>query len=439
MAAYGYLCLRGLPFSQPNAILPSKALANAIEPKVITRGGLVFDLNAAAFASGVLIGSPLRQARQVCPGLVNGPFVEAVYAAGLQSFAAALRRETHRFEFDAPHSLFIDFAGSGQPLKVLQALVSASAGFAIFAGLGRSKFTARAAAMAAMAQSTYTKHPMMLPKPQPASELRLHPAAALYLYDLLASDPDGERAFIAGLPVGYLWPIAEEKRERLYRLGLKSCGDVAALDTRELARVFGPDAERISAIARGIDQQTVSPSYTPDEVIRRFDFDFPVASKLTLKRSLGLIGRDLGHAVSDDGLGCRVVELKLHLEDGDSFRAQRSFSRPRGEPEAIAIAVTGLLDRTIPDAPVVGVEVAARGLEAGLRQQMSFLTKAVGQSQQDTLLQTLASLERKFPGGAVRLGPPPVPRREMMLRLVDPLRQRGEGAFPGGPADRSTD
>jgi hypothetical protein len=409
---------------------------------------MVYDFNPAAYGVGVQLGTTLRHARQVCPDLGNLPFIEAEYADRLRLVISVLRRHTHRFEFDGPNRLFVDFAGSGQPDKVLVDLVPTCPGTILVAGIGSSKFAARASVLATLAGHTATKHPMFLPKPeQPKSGWRpdrvparpsgiaVDRRAMLTFTNLTDGGSEQERSFIAKLPVGYLWPLAEETRERLYRLGFKTCGEVAACDTRELVRVLGVEGERVAALARGIDPQPVRPSYTPDEIIRRVDFEVPLTSRLALKRSLTLLGLDLGHALAGEGLGGRELELTLYPEIGGPLCLRRSFSRPRGGPDAIAEAVIALFDGAGTTNAVISMEVAVRGLQASLRQQLSFLDRAVGDDRHGTLLETLASLERKFPGGAVRLGAPPVSRRERMLYFVDPLRQQREGALLREPAD----
>ena len=448
MAAIGYLWVLGLPLTRAVTALSAKSLADVALPKVIIRRGMVYDLNPAAYGVGVLLGTTLRHARQVCPDLVSLPFVEAEYADRLRLVISVLRRHTHRFEFDGPNRLFVDFAGSGQPDKVLADLAAVCPGTILVAGIGSSKFAARASVLATLACHTTTKHPMFLPKPgQPKSGGRPEgmPAqssgtavdrmAMLALTNLADGGSEQESSFIAQLPVGYLWPIAEETRERLYRLGFKTCGEVAACDTRELVRVLGTEGERATALARGIDPQPVRPSYAPDEIIRRVDFEVPLTSRLALKHSLMLLGLDLGHALAGEGLGGRELELTLYPEGGTPLCLQRSFSRPRGGPTVIAEAFTALFDSTGTTNAIVSMEVAVRGLQASLRQQLSFLDRAVGDDRHGTLLETLASLERKFPGGAVRLGAPPVSRRERMLHFVDPLRQPREGALIREPAD----
>lgn len=453
MAALGYLCLQGLPFARPGTPPPAGGSPSGALPQAAIRGGLVFDLNLAASAAGVMLGSPLSQARLVCPDLVSVPVVEAVYQERLRSFMSALLQETSRYEFDGPNSLFIDFAGSGEPIAVLQRLLDAYAGFAIIAGIGSSKFVARAAALAAKAAHTYHRHPMYWPKPSPP-ERRLidsgdappagaagspgQPAhrRALRLVDLLAGGIQTSRSFLSSLPVGYLWPASEERRERLYRLGIRTCGELAAMDRQELCRVFGPDGGQMLDWAWGRDPQAVRPAYTPEEMVRRLDFEAPLAGKITLRRAAALLGEDLGRALIDEGLGCRTLVLTLYWSQGGTKSVSRAFSRPRGEPSALSASALSLLDKLPPEDEVSGMELAAQGVEQACGEQVSFIARAVGQSGPDpTLLRTLSCLERRFPGGAVRVGPPPASRRELMLQLVDPLRwQEGGRATTGATA-----
>lgn len=68
-------------------------------------------------------------------------------------------------------------------------------------------------------------------------------------------------AFLADQSVSYL-PISGKNRERLGMLGLRTLGQVARIDVRELVNQFGQECQLMSELARGIDS-TPLPSQRP--------------------------------------------------------------------------------------------------------------------------------------------------------------------------------
>jgi len=405
----------------------------------VIRRGRVFDLDASAAAAGVLLGSRLRQAKQVCTNLKAVEFDGPVYQARLKPLISLLRRETDRFEIDGANALFVDFAGGGDPLTALQGLLPGFSGFEMVAALGASKFVAKAAALAMLGAVSYNERPMFLfPPTLPAvryddgssSGSRAPLGPCLVVADLRpGAKHQDQQAFISSLPVGYLWPAGEETRERLFRLGLRTCGDVARVSRLELSRLFGSEGLRLADLAQGLDQEPVSHPYSRDEVVRRVDFDGPISGKLALRGSLQALGEDLGQSLRAEFQGCRSLTLVLRLEDGVEITRERIFSRPQGEPRTLGAAAAALLEAIKIGEPVLGIEVIGASLERDPGRQLSFLPDAVKGDQQANLLRTVSFLEHRFPGGVVRVGAAPASRRERMLALVDPVRRYERGAL----------
>ncbi len=424
----------------------------SLNPQAVLERGRVYDLNFAAASSGVLLGSTARQAKQVCPELATVNFDPAAYEAAMRPFRAALWEETDRFETDGPNAVFVDLAGGGAPVSVVNRLWTGAPCFSMAAAIAGSKFMARAAVLAALGPGTYYDRPMFSPlpplelrgfvAPMPFSPAAVTiggggagaassgplPSSALEFVDLLADSSRGEKALLAALPVGFMWPVAVEIRERLYRLGIKTCGDLARVSRVELSRLFGSEGHRLADLALGIDREPVQVSYSRDEIVRRVDFDGPVASKLALKRSLTILSQDLGDCLAAEGLACRVLNLVVRFDEGGAFARQRVFSHPQGDRRILTSAVNAMLERAECNAPVLGVEVSVAGLDHAFGRQLSFLSRAACQDRQLGAIRTVSDLERRFPGEVVRLGLPPASRRERMLAMVDPVRWREKAA-----------
>jgi DNA polymerase-4 len=117
--------------------------------------------------------------------------------------------------------------------------------------------------------------------------------------------PEGEREFLAGLPLRYLWGAGKRTIEKLERMGFRTIGDVAAQPEDRLVKELGKSGAKLWLLANGIDEREVVPSHKrksiSEEITFKQDTDdmelfeyviFRIADRLTRRmRRLGIAGR----------------------------------------------------------------------------------------------------------------------------------------------------
>lgn len=208
------------------------------------RGTCVITSSYEARARGVKTGMRLKQARVLCPGLVQRPARPQRYAGVSANIMSALEEFTPEVEVFSVDEAFLDITASqrllGHPVaiarRVKQAVFEVS-GVTCSIGLSGDKTTAKWAAK---------RH-----KPDGFTVIEPWRAA-----EALSNAPVTELCGIAGGVGRYL-----------AARGVHTCGQMAALPVSELARRWGSIGRRIWLMAQGADPLPVRREVAPPKSI----------------------------------------------------------------------------------------------------------------------------------------------------------------------------
>ena len=178
--------------------------------------------------------------------------------------------------------------------------------------------------------------------------------------------PGMEAAFLAPFPIRILPGIGPRAEERLVAVGIKTIGDIAALEDADLrGALSGKVGRELRDRARGIDRRTLAVSTERISISQEETFERDVADPERLHDELRRMADKLAGQLRTRGQVARTVTTKVRYPDF-SIRT-RSSSLPVGtdDPGRIGELACGLLDRALRDRPgplrLVGVGVS--GLE----------------------------------------------------------------------------
>ena len=202
---------------------------------VVVGGGVVLAASYEAKAFGVRTAMGGRQARQLCPNLVEVPPRFSAYVEASTAVFDVFHDTTPLVEGLSIDEAFLDVAGlrriSGTPTEIatrLRAQVLERVGLPITVGVARTKFLAKVASAVA--------------KPD----------------GLLVVEPGGELAFLHPLPVQRLWGVGAVTAEKLHRRGIRTVGEVARLPEAALIAIVGRGSGRhLLALAHNVDARPV--------------------------------------------------------------------------------------------------------------------------------------------------------------------------------------
>lgn len=170
----------------------------------------------------------------------------------------------------------------------------------------------------------------------------------------IASDlgkPDGlvvapigeERAFLAPLPVGRLWGVGPKAEARLGQIGVRTIGDLSALDPTLLNRRFGAWGARLHELACGIDPRPVVAERETKSVGRETTFARDSDDPAFLQRHLEELARAVAASLVRHNLAGRTVTLKLRDSAFQTYNRQVTLAAPIDQAERIAECASALL------------------------------------------------------------------------------------------------
>ena len=293
---------------------------------VIVGAGVVLAASYEAKAYGVRTAMGGRQARRLCPHAVVVPPRMSAYSEASKAVFRVFDDTTPLVEGLSIDEAFLDVRGlerlAGPPTEIASRLrrkVRDEVGLPITVGIARTKFLAKVASAVA--------------KPN----------------GLLVVPPDDELGFLHPLPVERLWGVGRVTASKLHDRGIRTVGQVAALDEAMLVYLLGRASGRhLHALAHNRDPR-------PVQIGRRRR---SIGSQRALGRRpktlaeidatvVGIVDR-VARRLRAGRRVCRTVVLRLRFDD--FTRATRSFTMPRAtaQTETILDTARGLLATALP-------------------------------------------------------------------------------------------
>ena len=149
---------------------------------------------------------------------------------------------------------------------------------------------------------------------------------------------EAARAVLAPMGVGRLWGVGKVAEARLERLGLRTIADLQALDEQTAAARLGDDGRRLWRLAQGIDSRAVTPDREAKSVSSETTFEYDVADREELTRTLMAHCERVATRLRKAGLAARTVTLKLRTPDFRLHTRSRGVEPTQMAPRLFAAA-----------------------------------------------------------------------------------------------------
>jgi DNA polymerase-4 len=162
-------------------------------------------------------------------------------------------------------------------------------------------------------------------------------ASELAKPDGLLEVPVGEeQTFLAPLPVSRLWGVGPATLRRLDRIGLRTIGDVAAVDESTLIAALGASlGAHLSALARNEDPRPVVPERVAKSVGAEETFDTDLTTRDACERELVRLCDKVGARLRHAGCRARTITLKIRFGDFET----RTHAQTLGESTDVSVVV----------------------------------------------------------------------------------------------------
>ena len=148
--------------------------------------------------------------------------------------------------------------------------------------------------------------------------------------------PDSEATFLAPQPVRVIWGIGPRTAERLAKLKIFTCSQLALHDPEKLRQRFGQQAQQLQRMARGIDRRKVhSERGLPKSISQEWTFNQDVANPKLLKSQLRKQSASVAKSLQKRYLVAHTVKVKFRWADFTTFTRQKSVEIGLDDEEKI--------------------------------------------------------------------------------------------------------
>jgi DNA polymerase-4/protein ImuB len=188
--------------------------------------------------------------------------------------------------------------------------------------------------------------------------------------------PDGEeKDFLSAQSIAVL-PMHADSLHRLWRLGIKTLGQLTTLPEEAIVSQFGREGRHAWRLARGLVAEPVTGRETPEPIVATVEFPLPVADRLLLAYAIErLVEQALRHPRRT---GWRVVTARVRtvLEQGASWMTEATLKDPSADPARIAAPLLVRLEHTPPTGAVEEVTVEFTAFAPGITELQLFARDA---------------------------------------------------------------
>ncbi len=295
------------------------------QPVIVGGGvrGVVTTCCYMARVYGVRSAMPMFKALAACPQAVVIKPDFAKYKAESKIIMGLLAELTPLVQPLSLDEAWMDLSGTerlhGAPPAVtlarVQARIEAQTGLTVSIGLAPNKFLAKIASD--------------LDKPRGFSVIGAAEA----------------RSFLAPRPVGLLPGVGPAMVKSLEAAGLRTIGDLARWDQKDLAKRFGAQGLRLHDLAHGRDTRPVDPDQVRKGISAETTFNTDIAAYEALEDRLSPLCERVAIQARAAGVTGRVVTLKLKTPDFRLLTRRRALPEPTQTARTLFAAARELLRR----------------------------------------------------------------------------------------------
>ncbi|HEX4322174.1 MAG TPA: DNA polymerase IV [Acidobacteriaceae bacterium] len=161
---------------------------------------------------------------------------------------------------------------------------------------------------------------------------------------LFVIQPEEIDGFLEPLPVGRIPGVGKVTEERLFKLGIRTVGNIRTIELTALERQFGRYGTRLYELARGIDNSPVVPDRLTQSISSEdtMEHDVPLSETETWIRKLAEKTWD---ASRKETRTARTVVLKLKTSDFKTLTRSYTPPHPPSSCEELTIIALALRER----------------------------------------------------------------------------------------------
>lgn len=333
-----------------------------------SRRGVVLTASYEARPYGVGSAMPMARAQRMCPDAVIVPPRFDRYQEVSSTIMEVFSNFSPEVEALSLDEAFLDMTGSeqlfGEPESMGRRLKSAvrdATGLTASVGLSATKYVAKVASACR--------------KPD----------------GLTVVPPEDAKAWLAPLPVSWLWGAGPKTQLRLHDLNLYTIGDVARADVRMLSAKLGSGGPHFHMLAQGEDPRSVIGRRSSKSIASEHTLDWDVREKADIKRHLHVSAEAIGRRLRRKNYVAFGVGIKLKTAGFQIITRQHRLHEPTDIAETLHSIGVRLLDHVEHPGPFRLVGMVAYDLvESGDLVQLELFGSPARRRQLEVAIDQLA-------------------------------------------------
>jgi DNA polymerase IV len=123
------------------------------------------------------------------------------------------------------------------------------------------------------------------------------------------------RDFLRPLDVGAIWGLGAKAQERLYAMGVRTVGNLADREVRELEAVFGKSGRYFWQSANGIDERNVEAGGEAKSISAETTFDKDTSDRRQVVAEIAGLCERVSRRLRREKTRCRTITLKVRFAD----------------------------------------------------------------------------------------------------------------------------
>ena len=286
--------------------------------------GVVCAASYEARAFGVHSAQPISRAYALCPrGIFVAPRMK-VYSLVSSEIMAILQSFSPVMEQVSIDEAFLDITGTnalwGDPVATARAITDAvykQQLLSVSIGVAPNKFLAKIA-------SDMNKPRGITLTPFQTAEIR---------------------QWLSELAVGKLMGVGIKTQEAMFRLGLRTIGDVQRCTMDFLQDHFGKQGALFHELCRGMDNRPVESSDSAKSISREHTFDHDTADYGEWKKTILFLASDVARRARLKGLKGNVAVLSYRAEDFTKRSLRMTLPQPIDSGQPLYHAARALLEK----------------------------------------------------------------------------------------------
>jgi DNA polymerase-4 len=313
--------------------------------------GVVASCSYAARQFRVRSAMPMSRALTLCPELIVISHHHGNYGEMSDKVMERLNNLSPLVEQISIDEAFVDISDIRDPAEVtartIQNRIQAELGLPCSVGVASNKLVAKI-----------------------ATEVGKHSARGAGPPNAVTIVPAGKEAeFLAPLPVEMLWGVGPKTAASLSELGIKTIGDLAAWDEKDLVARFGEHGREMSRHAKGISDSTVVTEHEVKSISQETTFARDERDDKMLETTLKELSTQVGRRLRRSDLTGKTVKLKIRWPDFTTLTRQATLSTPTDQDDEIASTALNLMKNVRASGkPVRLIGVGVSGLTMEARQ-----------------------------------------------------------------------